>query len=72
MTGNRAEIALHLMQVLAWPNPEGEIRDYYIPPWMHAKCAEVLKQVPREELEAELLKNYNLYPTGLLDFYDRN
>lgn len=62
-----ANLALNLMRVMDWTNPEGRIRDAYIPGWLRDACDDAIRTVPMEALQVEYNRNQHRYPIEMLE-----
>jgi hypothetical protein len=57
--GSEADLAIALIRLLMWPNPNGKIKDYYIPGWLRESCVQAINRVPVSSLR-EAQKRCNL------------
>jgi hypothetical protein len=64
-----AIVALRLMQVLRWENPQGTIASASLPPWLVFECVKAVQKIGTERLKAELAKHPDKYPGGLIGHY---
>lgn len=60
MNDTEARLALMLTWVLEWENPDGKIRDAYLPHWLVEKCDEAIREVPPRLIRHE--RRRNTYP----------
>lgn len=67
LCNHSAFLALKLLQILRWPNPEGTIEERYIPRWLVDECHEAINLIPLETLKDELQRRQRSLPAGLLN-----
>lgn len=60
-------IALRLLQVLHWPNPDGRIMDSYLPQSLVENAIESIKLVPKSDMLIAVMLNQDTYPMSWSD-----